>query len=87
MSGNESNSIGCSKLIDIKGCEGPKTTKQGRQYVIDTSNEPKVTFKDSIGNAREMKFKRNCTITITQEKILYNREDVEIKPATIKPES
>lgn len=77
---SESNSIACSKLIDIKGCDAPKVTKQGKQYAVDASKEPKVIFKDAVGNAREMKFKRNCTFTITQEKILYNREDVEIKP-------
>ncbi len=81
--GNESNSIACSKLIEIKGCDEPTTTKQGKQYAVDTSKEPRVIFKDAIGNAREMKFKRNCTITLTQEKIFYNRDDVEIKPATI----
>ncbi|MDE1830408.1 MAG: hypothetical protein KGI25_08805 [Thaumarchaeota archaeon] len=83
MSGTESNSVGCSKLIEIKGCAEPKMTKQGKQYVVDTSKEPKIIFKDAIGNAREMKFKRNCTVTITHEKILYNREDVEIKPVTL----
>lgn len=83
MSGTESNSIACSKLIDVRGFQEPKATKQGRQYAVDTAKEPRILFKDAIGNAREMKFKRNCTITITQEKIFYNREDVEIKPATI----
>ncbi len=83
MSSTESNSIACSKLIDIRGCEQPKTTKQGKQYTVDTAKDPRILFKDAIGNAREMKFKRNCTFTITQEKIFYNRDDVEIKPATI----
>ena len=83
MSGTESNSIGCSKLIDVKGCQEPRTTKQGKQYLVDASKDPRILFKDAIGNGREMKFKRNCTITITNEKILYNREDVEIKPAVI----
>lgn len=83
MSEIESNSIGCAQLIDIKGCQESKKDKQkGTQYVIDINNEPSVLFKDAIGNKREMKFKRNCTITITNEKILYNREDVEIKAAT-----
>ncbi|HJU14423.1 MAG TPA: hypothetical protein VJ792_08220 [Candidatus Nitrosotalea sp.] len=59
------------------------TTKQGKQYIVDTSKEPRIIFKDSNGNAREMKFKRNCTVTITHEKILYNRDDVEIKPAVL----
>lgn len=76
----ESNSIACSKLIEVKGCGEPKVTKQGKQYEIDTTKEPKVVFKDSNGNAREMRFKKNSTFTITQEKILYSREDVEIKP-------
>ena len=84
MLGTETNSIGCSKLIDMKGCKEPKITKQGKQYDLDISMEPKIIFKDSIGNAREMRFRRNCTITITHEKILYNREDVEIKPAVLK---
>lgn len=76
----ESNSIACAKLIDIKGCDEPKVTKQGKQYAADTSKDPKIIFKDSNGNAREMRFKKNSTFTITSEKILYNREDVEIKP-------
>lgn len=80
---SESNSIGCSKLIDIRDCQGPKETKQGKQYLVDVAKEPRILFKDAIGNGREMKFKRNCTVTITSERILYNREDVEIKPATI----
>jgi len=80
---SESNSVGCSKLIDIKDCQGPKSTKQGNQYLVDVAKEPRILFKDSIGNGREMKFKRNCTVTITPEKILYNRDDVEIKPAVI----
>lgn len=84
MSGTESNSIACSRLIDLKDCGDPKTTKQGKQYAVDTSKEPRVLFKDGIGNGREMRFKHNCTITITHEKILYNRDDVEIKPATIQ---
>lgn len=83
MSMTESNSIGCSKLIDVKDCQEPKTTKQGKQYSIDVIKEPRILFKDTVGNGREMKFKRNCTITITNEKIFYNRDDVEIKPASI----
>lgn len=83
MSGMESNSIACSKLIEVKGCSEAKMTKFGKQYVVETAKEPRVVFKDAVGNAREMKFKRNCTITITHEKILYNRDDVEIKPATL----
>ena len=83
MSGTESNSIACAKLIDLKGCQESVTTKQGKQYIVDTSKEPRIIFKDSNGNAREMKFKRNCTVTITHEKILYNRDDVEIKPAVL----
>lgn len=83
MSVNESNSVGCSKLIDVRGCKAPNTTKQGKQYSIDINDDPRVLFKDTIGNGREMKFKRNCTITISPEKIYYNRDDVEIKPASI----
>ena len=83
MSVTESNSVGCSKLIDIKGLDAPKVTKTGKQYTVDTSKEPKIIFKDAIGNGREMKFKRNSTVTITNEKILYNRDDVEIKPFTV----
>lgn len=83
MSAAESNSIACSKLIEVKGCQESATTKQGKQYIIDTSKEPRIIFKDAVGNAREMKFKRNSTITITPEKILYNRDDVEIKPAAL----
>ena len=82
MSEMESNSIGCSKLIEVTGCQESKSTKLGKQYVVDAGKGPRIIFKDSVGNAREMKFKRNCTVTITHEKILYNREDVEIKPAT-----
>ncbi len=83
MSGLESNSIACSMLIEVKGCQDPKLTKLGKQYAVDTTKEPRIIFKDAIGNAREMKFKRNCTVTITHEKILYNRDDVEIKPASL----
>ncbi len=83
MSISESNSIGCSKLINVKDCQESKATKQGKQYSIDVTKEPRILFKDTIGNGREMKFKRNCTITITPEKIFYNRDDVEIKPAVI----
>lgn len=83
MSEVESNSIACSKLIELRGCQESKITKRGKQYVVDTINEPKIVFKDGIGNGREMRFKRNCTVTITPEKILYNRDDVEIKPATL----
>jgi fibrillarin-like rRNA methylase len=79
MSVSESNSIACSLLIDMKGCQEIKKTKQGTQYSIDPTKEPSVIFKDSVGNKKEMKFKQNCTITITHEKILYNRDDVIIK--------
>ncbi|SHO46556.1 hypothetical protein NSIN_30185 [Nitrosotalea sinensis] len=79
MSISESNSIACSLLIDMKGCQEIKKTKQGTQYSIDPTKEPTIIFKDSVGNKKEMKFKQNCTITITHEKILYNRDDVIIK--------
>ncbi len=79
MSVSESNSIACSLLIDIKGCQETKKLKQGIQYSIDLSREPAIIFRDSVGNKKEMKFKQNCTVTITHEKILYNREDVIIK--------
>lgn len=79
MSTSESNSIACSLLIDLKGCQELKKLKTGTQYSIDLSNEPSIIFKDSVGNKKEMKFKQNCTITITSEKILYNRDDVTIK--------
>lgn len=79
MSVSESNSIACSLLIDLKGCHELKKLKQGTQYSIDLNSEPCITFKDSVGNKKEMKFKRNCTVTITHEKILYNRDDVTIK--------
>jgi len=79
MSVSESNSIACSLLIDMKGCQEIKKTKQGTQYSIDPTKEPSIIFKDSVGNKKEMKFKQNCTITITHEKILYNRDDVIIK--------
>ena len=83
MSGNESNSIACSKLIELRGCQESMMTKKGKHYIVDTAKDPRVLFKDGIGNGREMRFRRNSTITITSEKILYNREDVEIKPATL----
>lgn len=83
MSINESNSVGCSKLIDVRGCKEPSTTKQGKQYSIDINDDPRVLFKDAVGNVKEMKFKQNCTITISPEKIFYNRDNVEIKPASI----
>ncbi len=79
MSVSESNSIACSLLIEMKGCQETKKTKQGTQYVIDLVKEPSIIFKDSVGNKKEMKFKQNCTVTVTHEKILYNREDVIIK--------
>ncbi|MDE1763032.1 MAG: hypothetical protein KGH88_02165 [Thaumarchaeota archaeon] len=78
----ESNSVGCSKLLDVKGCKESKATDKGKHYTVDVTQEPRVLFVDAIGNGREMKFKRNSTITITHEKIFYNRDDVEIKPAS-----
>jgi len=82
MSGAESNSVGCSKLLDVKGCQEIKTSEKGKHYTVDVAREPRILFVDAIGNGREMKFKRNSTVTITPEKILYNREDVEIRPAS-----
>ncbi len=79
MSTLESNSVACSLLINMQGCRELKKLKQGTQYKIDVIQEPSVIFKDSVGNKKEMKFKQNCTITITHEKILYNRDDVIIK--------
>jgi len=79
MSVSESNSIACSLLINLKGCQELKKLKQGTRYSIDLNNEPGIIFKDSVGTKKEMKFKRNCTVTITNEKILYNRDDVTIK--------
>ncbi len=79
MSSSESNSVGCSLLIDLKGCPESKKLKNGTQYVVDITNDPYILFKDSVGNKKEMKFKKNCTVTITLEKILYNREDVTMK--------
>jgi hypothetical protein len=79
MSSSESNSIACSLLIDLKGCSESKKLKNGTQYAIDIGNDPSITFKDSVGNKKEMKFKKNCTVTITLEKILYNRDDVILK--------
>lgn len=76
----ESNSIACSQLIEVKGCQELKKTKQGTQYSVDFNGDPRILFKDSIGNKKEMKFKQNCTVTITGEKIFYNRDDVTIKP-------
>lgn len=75
----ESNSIACSLLINLKGCKELRRMKNGIQYAIDFASDPSITFKDSVGNKKEMKFKKNCTITITNEKILYNRDDVIIK--------
>ena len=79
MSISESNSIACSLLIDLKGCKELQKVKNGTQYTVDFASDPSITFKDSVGNKKEMKFKKNCTITITNEKILYNRDDVVIK--------
>lgn len=79
MSVSESNSIACSLLINIKGCKELKKLKNGTQYYADLANDPSIIFKDSVGNKKEMKFKRTCTITITNEKILYNRDEVAIK--------
>ena len=79
MSISESNSIACSLLIDMKGCKEMKKVKNGIQYTVDFTSDPHITFKDAVGNKKEMKFKKNCTITITHEKILYNRDDVVIK--------
>ena len=79
MSVSESNSIACSLLIDMKGCKEMKKVKNGTQYMVDFASDPHITFKDAVGNKKEMKFKKNCTITITHEKILYNRDDVVIK--------
>lgn len=79
MSISESNSIACSLLISLKGCKELQKVKNGTQYMVDFASDPGITFKDSVGNKKEMKFKKNCTITITNEKILYNRDDVVIK--------
>jgi len=79
MSISESNSIACSLLINLKGCKELQKVKNGTQYTVDFASDPSITFKDSVGNKKEMKFKKNCTITITNEKILYNRDDVVIK--------
>ena len=79
MSVSESNSIACSLLINLKNCKELKKLKNGTQYYIDLANEPSIIFKDSVGNKKEMKFKRNCTVTVTSEKILYNRDEVSIK--------
>ena len=79
MSISESNSIACSLLINLKGCKELQKVKNGTQYTVDFASDPSITFKDSVGNKKEMKFKKNCTITITNEKILYNRDDVIIK--------
>ena len=79
MSTSESNSIACSLLMDLKGCPELKKLKNGTQYSVDIADDPGIIFKDSVGNKKEMKFKKNCTITITLEKILYNRDDVTIK--------
>ena len=79
MSISESNSIACSLLINLKGCKELQKVKNGTQYSIDFTSDPSITFKDAVGNKKEMKFKKNCTVTITHEKILYNREDVVIK--------
>jgi hypothetical protein len=79
MSTSESNSIACSLLIELKGCKELHKLKQGTQYSVDLNNEPHILFKDAVGNKKEMKFKQNCTVTITNEKILYNRDDVIIK--------
>ena len=81
MSTSESNSIGCSQLIDLKGCKELNKTNKKIQYSIDFTNDPKILFTDAIGNKKEMRFKRSCTVTITSEKIFYNRDDVIIKPA------
>jgi hypothetical protein len=75
----ESNSIACSLLINMKGCKELHNVKNGTQYTVDFASDPGIIFKDSVGNKKEMKFKKNCTITITNEKILYNRDDVIIK--------
>ena len=79
MSIFEANSIACSLLINLKGCQELKKLKQGTQYQINLTNEPSIIFKDSVGNKKEMKVRQNCTVTITPEKILYNRDDVTIK--------
>jgi len=79
MSISESNSIACSLLINLKGCKELQKVKNGTQYTVDFASDPSIIFKDSVGNKKEMKFKKNCTITITNEKILYNRDDVIIK--------
>lgn len=76
---SESNSIGCSLLISIQGCKEVKKFKNATQYSVDLGDEPCIIFKDSVGNKKEMKFKRNCTVSLTSEKILYNRDDVTLK--------
>ena len=79
MSVSESNSIACSLLINLKGCKELQKIKNGTRYTVDFTSDPSITFKDSVGNKKEMKFNKNCTVTITNDKILYNREDVVIK--------
>lgn len=79
MSISESNSIACSLLINLKGCKELHKVKNGIQYTVDFASDPSITFKDAVGNKKEMKFNKNCTVTITSDKILYNRDDVVLK--------
>lgn len=81
MSEQESNSVACSQLIELQGLKEIQTTKKGRQYLIDVASMPKIIFKDGSSTKRQMLFKQNCTITIAPERIFYNRDYVEIKPA------
>ena len=81
MSIQESNSVACSELIELQGCKEIQTTKKGKQYSIDIASSPKILFKDGASTKRQMLFKQNCTVTITTERIFYNRDNVEIKPA------
>ncbi len=81
MSEQESNSVACSQLIELQGCKEIQTTKKGRQYLIDMTSSPKIIFRDGSSTKRQMLFKQNCTVTITPERIFYNRDNVEIKPA------
>ena len=81
MSEQESNSMACSQLIELQGCKEIQITKKGKQYLIDMSSSPRIVFKDGSSTKRQMLFKQNCTVTITPERIFYNRDNVEIKPA------
>ena len=79
MSDTEVQFVEYTELVDIQGCEELKIDNAGAQYVVNTINQPKVIYNDEDGKRNVMKFKRNCTITVTNRRIFYTPDATEIQ--------